>query len=299
MEQARNGAIHVEAAGGEVLENNQRQTYNIQHTEFQRLGAEADTNQQRRQRLLFPDRREANITIRPGSVPHHSGYGPYFPQPQRQNPYLENGASFAPSQTVPVELIQHIRQPPSQYSGIQRAEEFNNEASLADMLGTRPAFQSSDNPFLLSDAKVQEQQRFQGLQPTRFTGHVYPSQKDSNFVSAMSQIARNADIASTGIDVNKFEFEKELNDQIKMGLALKMGLNDSVHLNKRALSNVLSSLSSRANLKQILQARAELYPECLDPKLFARNIDLASKVGKTKQKENSARSSLAAAPKFR
>ena len=81
-----------------------------------------------------------------------------------------------------------------------------------------------------------------------------------------------------------------------MGLALKIGLNDSVHLNKRALSNVLSSLSSRANLKQILQARAELYPECLDPKLFARNIDLASKVGKTKQKENSARSSFAAAP---
>ena len=298
LELARDDTTQVEEAGRQASENSQRQpTYYIQHTEFQRRGGAAVSNPQQRQRLPLPGPPEENPMRRQGSALQHSGYGPYIPQHERQNPYLhENGGQFRWSQDFPFQPAQQIRQSPIQYYGNQGNEVVNDETSLADMLKTRLAHPTSDNPFLSADARIQEQQRFLGLQPSRFTGHVYPSQKNSDFVSAMSQIARNTDMASTGSGVNKFALEKELNDQIKMGLALKMGLNDSVHLNKRALSNVLSSIPSRANLKQILQARAELYSECLDPKLFTRNTDLVSKVGKTKQKENSARSSLVAAP---
>ena len=41
----------------------------------------------------------------------------------------------------------------------------------------------------------------------------------------MSQIARNSAFAATGIGQNNLELERELSDQIKMELALKMGLN--------------------------------------------------------------------------
>ena len=111
----------------------------------------------------------------------------------------------------------------------------------------------------------------------------------------MSQIARNSAFAATGIGQNNFELEQEFSDQIKMELALKMGLNGPQQLNKRALCNVLSSQAPRSDMKQILQARAELYNESVSPKLFTRSADLAAK-SNTEKARSAARSLLAAAP---
>ena len=61
------------------------------------------------------------------------------------------------------------------------------------------------------------------------------------------------------------------------------------------MHNVLASSAARADLNQILQSRAELYGDELDPKWFQTAVDLGKKASTIKAR-NQARSQLAGAP---
>ena len=58
---------------------------------------------------------------------------------------------------------------------------------------------------------------------------------------------------------------KKLFEQIQLALALKMGLNGPQQVKERALHNVLSNKSTRGDVKQVLQSRAEIYRDALEP----------------------------------
>ena len=74
-----------------------------------------------------------------------------------------------------------------------------------------------------------------------------------------------------------------------------MGLNGLQQVKERALHNVLTNKSARGDLKQILQSRAEIYNDMLEPNWFRANTDLAGKA-KTMRQKNQGRSQLAGAP---
>ena len=63
---------------------------------------------------------------------------------------------------------------------------------------------------------------------------------------------------------------------------------------QRALSDVLTSKPARGDIQQLIQSRAELYGDSLDPKWFNQSVDLGSKT-KTTNDRNKARALLAAA----
>ena len=167
------------------------------------------------------------------------------------------------------------------------------------------------NPFLSGNVerntRVSEQQNFPvggaqhdtvgagGFQPTPRRTYQYPTQKESEFATAMSRIACHTDLASKGSSLNLSDLRKDLNDQLQLALAVKMGLNGSQQINERALYNVVTSQSARGDLKQVLRARAELYGEMLEAKSFKRNFDLGGKTKSSKEKRQ-ARTMLAAAP---
>ena len=74
-----------------------------------------------------------------------------------------------------------------------------------------------------------------------------------------------------------------------------MRLNGPQQVKERALYNVLTSKSARGDMKQILQSRAEIYGDVLDPKWFKQKIYLGAKA-KSLQEKNQARAMLAGAP---
>ena len=84
-------------------------------------------------------------------------------------------------------------------------------------------------------------------------------------------------------------------EQLQMALTVQMGLNGPQQIKERALHNVLTSTSARVDMKQILQSRAELYGDELDPKWFKQNADLGGKAS-TIQMKIKARAQLAGAP---
>ena len=82
---------------------------------------------------------------------------------------------------------------------------------------------------------------------------------------------------------------------MQLVLALKMGLNGPQQVKERALHNVLTSRLARGDMKQVLQSRAEIYGDALEPNWFQTNSDLGGKAKSMRQK-NRARSQLARAP---
>ena len=50
-----------------------------------------------------------------------------------------------------------------------------------------------------------------------------------------------------------------------MALAVNLGLKGPQAVKERALHNVLTSKTARGDVKQILQSRAEIYGDGLDP----------------------------------
>ena len=90
-------------------------------------------------------------------------------------------------------------------------------------------------------------------------------------------------------------FTREMFDQLQMALTLQMGLNGPQQVKERALNNVLTSKAARYDIRQILQSRAELYGDELNPKWFKENADLGGKASTLKER-NQARSQLAGAP---
>ena len=50
-----------------------------------------------------------------------------------------------------------------------------------------------------------------------------------------------------------------------MALTVQMGLNGPQQVKERALHNVLTSKAARGDMRQVLQSRAEIYGDELDP----------------------------------
>ena len=83
----------------------------------------------------------------------------------------------------------------------------------------------------------------------------------------MSSVACNPDLARQGRVPNICQ-SSELDEQLKLGLAVQLGLNGTDQINKRALSNLKASKQARSNLKQTLRARCACMRMSLNPRSF-------------------------------
>ena len=92
-----------------------------------------------------------------------------------------------------------------------------------------------------------------------------PTLRQGTFAQAMSQISCNPSSAAQGSVLSSGNLSDKLFEQIQLALALKMGLNGPQQVKERALHNVLTNKSARGDMKQILQSRAEIYRDVLDP----------------------------------
>ena len=81
----------------------------------------------------------------------------------------------------------------------------------------------------------------------------------------MSQITRDPSSASQGNVSYTKDLNKKLFDQIQLALAVQLGINGPQQVKERALHKVLTSKAARGDMKQILQSRAEIYGDELDP----------------------------------
>ena len=117
---------------------------------------------------------------------------------------------------------------------------------------------------------------------------------EGEFARSMSQIC-DPSSAAQGNLLNSSHLNEKLFNQIQLALAVKMGLNGPEQVKERALHNVLTSKSARGDLKQVLQSRAEIYGDELDPNWFKSKVDLGGKA-KTLREKNQARAMLAGAP---
>ena len=111
----------------------------------------------------------------------------------------------------------------------------------------------------------------------------------------MSQITCDPSSASQGSLSETNNLNEKLFNQIQLALAVKMGLNGPQQVKERALHNVLTTKSARGDMKQILQSRAEIYGDELDPKWFKSKVDLGAKA-KSLREKNQARAMLVGGP---
>ena len=93
----------------------------------------------------------------------------------------------------------------------------------------------------------------------------------------MSQVSSNPVSAAQGSVLSPNDLNMKLFEQIRLALALKMGLSGPQQGKEKELHNVLTNKSARGDLKQILQSRAEIYNNMLEPNWFQANADLGSK----------------------
>ena len=87
----------------------------------------------------------------------------------------------------------------------------------------------------------------------------------SEVASAMSQISSNPSSTSQGNVFRAIQNNDQLNNQLRMALAINLGLNGPQEAKEGALKNVLTSKTARGDMKQVLQSRAEIYGDALDP----------------------------------
>ena len=81
----------------------------------------------------------------------------------------------------------------------------------------------------------------------------------------MSKITCDPSSAAQGSLSNTNHLNENLFNQIQLALAVKMGLNGPEQVKERALHNVLTSKAARGDMRQVLQSRAEIYGDELDP----------------------------------
>ena len=81
----------------------------------------------------------------------------------------------------------------------------------------------------------------------------------------MSQITCDSSSAAEGSLSNTNHLNENLFNQIQLALAVKMGLNGPEQVKERALHNVLTSKTAQGDMRQVLQSRAEIYGDELDP----------------------------------
>lgn len=92
----------------------------------------------------------------------------------------------------------------------------------------------------------------------------YPTGPRGPLAQAMSQITCNPTSARQGMGENAI-FNREMFEQLQMALTIQMGLNGPQQVKERALHNVLTSKAARGDMRQVLQSRAEIYGDELDP----------------------------------
>ena len=158
--------------------------------------------------------------------------------------------------------------------------------------GHQPDF--NRGPSLFDMISRSENYTSEATQPLHSAQFQFPTLPTGPFARAMSQVTCNPTTANQGTVSEKI-FSREMFEQLQMALTVQLGLNGPQQVKERALHNVLSSASARVDIKQILQSRAELYGDELDPKWFQQAVDLGGKASTTK-KRNQARSQLAGAP---
>ena len=122
----------------------------------------------------------------------------------------------------------------------------------------------------------------------------HPTDPKGPLLHAMLRITCNPTSArqNMGEDPN---FSREMFEQLQMALTIQMGLNGPQQIKRRALHNVLTSKAARGDMRQVLQSRAEIYGDELDPNWFKQKGDLGGKTSLLKEK-NQARCQLAGAP---
>ena len=106
-------------------------------------------------------------------------------------------------------------------------------------------------------------------QPTiaqNFSGYGAQPEAGGVWDQAMSQITSNPTSAKQGTGFNHNILSRELFDQLQMALSIQMGLNGPQQVKENALHNVLTSQAARGDMKQILQSRAGIYGDELEPK---------------------------------
>ena len=81
----------------------------------------------------------------------------------------------------------------------------------------------------------------------------------------MSQITCDPSSAAQGNLSNTNHLNENLFNQLQLALAVKMGLNGPEQVKERALHNVLTSKIAQGDMRQVLQSRAEIYGDELDP----------------------------------
>ena len=106
----------------------------------------------------------------------------------------------------------------------------------------------------------------QPAQNHNYGGYGYSQGPSDAFGQAMSQITSNPTSARQGIGGDQNIFNRELFEQLQMALTIQMGLNGPQQVQEHALHNVCTSRSARGDIKQVLQSRAGIYGEELDPK---------------------------------
>ena len=92
-----------------------------------------------------------------------------------------------------------------------------------------------------------------------------PTDSHGEFARAMSQITCDPSSTAQGSLSQSNHLNNQLSEQIQMALAVNLGLNGPQVVKERALHNVLTSKTARGDMKQILQSRAEIYGDNLDP----------------------------------
>ena len=122
-----------------------------------------------------------------------------------------------------------------------------------------------------------------------------PTDPRGEFARSMSQITCDPSSAAQGSLLDANNLNEKLFNQIQLALAVKMGLNGPQQVKERALHNVLTTKSARGDMKQVLQSRAEIYGDELDPNWFKSKVDLGGKA-KSLREKNQARAMLAGAP---
>ena len=93
----------------------------------------------------------------------------------------------------------------------------------------------------------------------------FPTNPNGDFATAMSAIACNAGDNTKGTFFNLSQGGEPFKNELEQALALKLNLTTTQRANEKALTDLTKTSGSTAGLKQVLQARAALYGDLLEP----------------------------------
>ena len=122
----------------------------------------------------------------------------------------------------------------------------------------------SEQPRRSNDARETDSRRQQDAVDSKTQETMeFPTNPRGKFAQAMSAIACNPSSGAKGRVENSFS--NTFREQVSQALAIKLNLKTNQQANERALSQLLNSKARSGELKQVLQARAAVYEDLLDP----------------------------------